>query len=90
MFKALIGRGHREFGSMRQQDAQEFLLYLLSEIDHSQRAHSGAPNPVDAFRFQLEERVECVMSGRVRYSTREDLILGLPVPMETATNRGVT
>ena len=27
------------------------------------------------------------MSGKVRYSKREDKLLALPVPMETATNK---
>lgn len=30
MFKVLIGRGHAGFFSNRQQDAQEFLLYLIN------------------------------------------------------------
>jgi len=33
MFKTLIGRGHPEFSTKRQQDAQEFLLHLLSELE---------------------------------------------------------
>ena len=36
---------------------------------------------------QVEERIECVVSGKVRYSKREDKLLALPVPMETATNK---
>lgn len=35
MFKVLIGRGHPEFFSNRQQDAQEFLLYLINLLDVS-------------------------------------------------------
>ena len=33
MFKNLIGRGHAEFSSKRQQDAQEFLLHLINTIE---------------------------------------------------------
>src|SRR6266851_5884855 len=29
-FKALIGRGHAEFATMRQQDAEEFFTHLLT------------------------------------------------------------
>ena len=36
MFKALVGRGHPEFSTNRQQDAQEFLLHLLNMVDRSE------------------------------------------------------
>ena len=32
MFKSLVGKGHAEFASNRQQDAQEYLLHVLSMI----------------------------------------------------------
>lgn len=32
-FKSLIGKGHPEFASKKQQDAQEFFLYFLSLIE---------------------------------------------------------
>jgi len=32
-FKSLIGKGHSEFASKKQQDAQEFFLYFLSLIE---------------------------------------------------------
>ncbi|XP_064384127.1 ubiquitin carboxyl-terminal hydrolase 5-like [Halichondria panicea] len=86
MFQALIGRDHPEFSTMRQQDAQEFYLHLLALIDKNQRTKPGTLNAVDSFRFQTEERIECVASGKVRYSLREDNLLPLPVPLDTATN----
>ncbi len=33
MFKSLVGRGHPEFSTRRQQDAQEFLLHLLNSVE---------------------------------------------------------
>jgi ubiquitin carboxyl-terminal hydrolase 5/13 len=35
MFKSLIGKGHPEFSTKRQQDAAEFLLHLINttEVD---------------------------------------------------------
>ena len=36
---------------------------------------------------QVEERIECTVSGRVRYTQREDRLLTLPVSMEAATNK---
>ena len=32
MLKSLIGHGHPEFAGIKQQDAQEFLIWLLSRI----------------------------------------------------------
>ncbi len=107
MFKALIGRDHPEFSTMRQQvstlaftpphshtythvhtqDAQEFYLHLLASIDDkNQRTKPGTLNAVDSFRFQTEERIECVASGKVRYSLREDNLLPLPVPLDAAVS----
>ena len=38
--------------------------------------------------LKVEERIECVISKKVRYSKRDDTILTLPVPLEAATNKG--
>lgn len=35
MFKTLVGRGHPEFSTKRQQDAQEYLLHLLAMVEVS-------------------------------------------------------
>lgn len=45
MFKNLIGKGHQDFSTKQQQDAQEFLLHLLNLIEVSLKivpTHSGA------------------------------------------------
>ncbi|XP_052286427.1 ubiquitin carboxyl-terminal hydrolase 5-like isoform X2 [Dreissena polymorpha] len=84
MFKTLIGRGHHEFSTKRQQDAQEFFLHLLSELE---RYNRGRFNPSDCFKFRVEERVECSVSKKVKYTERYDFLLPLPVPMEAATNK---
>ena len=33
MFRTLIGRGHPEFSTKRQQDAQEYLLHLINMVE---------------------------------------------------------
>jgi ubiquitin carboxyl-terminal hydrolase 5/13 len=48
----------------------------------------GSDNPADCFRFNVEERVECLQSKKVKYSNRDDFILALPVPLEAASNKG--
>jgi ubiquitin carboxyl-terminal hydrolase 5/13 len=78
MLKALVGQGHPEFSTMRQQDSFEFLLHLLKLITRS--PHTS--NPVDAFRFEMEQRLQCISCGKVRYRTDEQENISLPVPAE--------
>lgn len=33
MFKSLIGKGHPEFSTNRQQDAQEFFLHFINMVE---------------------------------------------------------
>uniref|UniRef100_A0A8C6YR16 Ubiquitin carboxyl-terminal hydrolase n=1 Tax=Nothoprocta perdicaria TaxID=30464 RepID=A0A8C6YR16_NOTPE len=84
MFKAFISKGHPEFSSNRQQDAQEFFLHLMNLVE---RNAVGSENPSDVFRFLVEERTQCCQSRKVRYTERVDYIMQLPVAMEAATNK---
>lgn len=61
MIKSLIGKGHAEFSTMRQQDAYEFLLYLLEKLETVQR--------IDAFKFTTEQRMQCLGCRKVAYTT---------------------
>lgn len=80
MFKHLVGRGHPEFSTMRQQDSFEFLLHLFKLIT---RSHHPAPlrDPTSAFRFVMEQRLQCLACKRVRYSTDEQDNISIPVPV---------
>ena len=42
MFKTLVGKGHPEFSTKRQQDVQEYLLHLIGIIE---------VNILDLFKF---------------------------------------
>jgi len=86
-FKALVGKGHPEFSTMKQQDAMEFFQHLLEFIDRKERAAGSNNSPTIAFKFQLEERIECQISKKVKYSSKVDNILSLPVPLESASNQ---
>jgi ubiquitin carboxyl-terminal hydrolase 5/13 len=80
MLKHLIGRGHAEFSTMRQQDAFEFLLHLLKLISRSQQ--QGSQNdPVNTFRFAMEQRLQCLNCKKVRYRTDEQENISIPVPI---------
>lgn len=81
MLKHLIGRGHEEFSTMRQQDAFEFLQHLFQIISRSQHG-SGLSDPTAQFRFVLEQRLQCLGCHKVRYSSTEQDNIFLDVPLE--------
>ncbi|ACO65323.1 predicted protein [Micromonas commoda] len=94
MFKAIVGKGHPEFSTGRQQDAVEYFQHLLEVMTRAERAETGRVGAIDGlkftasqFEFEVEERVECVESGKVRYVTRRENVLPLEVPVDLATNK---
>ncbi|MEJ1279913.1 hypothetical protein NN561_010850 [Cricetulus griseus] len=84
MFKALIGKGHPEFSTNRQQDAQEFFLHLINMVERNCRS---SENPNEVFRFLVEEKIKCLATEKVKYTQRVDYIMQLPVPMDAALNK---
>lgn len=80
MLKHLIGRGHEEFSTMRQQDAFELLLHLLKLVTRSPHT-APAQDPVKAFRFVMEQRLQCISCNRVRYRSDEQDNISIPVPV---------
>ncbi|KAL6538376.1 ubiquitin-specific protease ubp14 [Orobanche gracilis] len=85
MFKSVIAAKHPEFSTMRQQDALEFFLHLIEQVE---RANTGNPifDPSRGFKFGIEERLQC-LSGKVTYNKRYDYILSLNIPLQKATNK---
>lgn len=82
LFKSLIGKGHEEFATMRQQDAEEFLSYLLKVLQqHARRVGrtDEADEPFQIFRFGMEQRLKCGECQRVRYRVDEQYTVSVPV-----------
>ena len=92
-FKALVGRGHAEFATMRQQDAEEFFTHLVTSLRryaHAQprRSNTGGGNdnskaeqePTETFGFALEQRLQCTSCAGVRYRVDAHDVLSVPVP----------
>ncbi|KAG0141602.1 hypothetical protein CROQUDRAFT_110388 [Cronartium quercuum f. sp. fusiforme G11] len=95
MLKALVGRGHSEFSTMRQQDAEEFLGHMFETIQrdaHQQRTTAtslmqsagltqevGPIDPTSLFRFELEQKLECVSCQGVRYRLEMQNTLSIPI-----------
>ncbi|KMS98384.1 hypothetical protein BVRB_4g093360 isoform D [Beta vulgaris subsp. vulgaris] len=85
MFKTVIAASHPEFSTMRQQDALEYFLHLLEQVE---RVNAGNPklDPSRNFKFGIEDRIQCP-SGKVTYNRRYDYILSLNIPLHAATNK---
>ena len=97
MFKHLIGKGHPEFSSGRQQDVSEFFQYFLEVMGKAERVclpRIALPGAADArptpsiFEYHMEERFQCSQSGEVKYSKHGpqtlNNMLELPVPRDKA------
>jgi len=81
MLKHLIGRGHAEFSTMRQQDSFELLQHLIKLITRSQHP-AGLGDPTQSFRFVLEQRLQCLSCKKVRYTSVEQDNIFIDVPLE--------
>ncbi|KKA27414.1 hypothetical protein TD95_005244, partial [Thielaviopsis punctulata] len=81
MLKHLVGRGHEEFSTMRQQDAFELLQHLFTLITRASKA-DGQPDATEKFRFAVEQRLQCVSCKKVRYTTTEQDSIFIDVPKE--------
>lgn len=81
MFKHLMGRGHEEFSTMRQQDAFELLQHLIKLITRSKHPVELG-DPTQPMRFVMEQRLQCLNCKKVRYSSNEQDSVFIDVPME--------
>lgn len=77
MFKTLVGKGSPEFSSMKQQDAQEFLQYLLNMIDQKERSPTS---PSKCLTYSTEARVQCLECEHVQYQHIESSSIILRIP----------
>ena len=81
-FKVLLGKGHEEFSTMRQQDSEEFFDYFIQSV-RRQLKKTGSENgadPTEVFRFGTEQRLECGECGKVRYMVEGGDVVSVPVP----------
>ncbi|KAL1463523.1 hypothetical protein WDU94_015268 [Cyamophila willieti] len=84
MFKNIVGKGHPDFSTKKQQDAQEFFLHFLTLVQRSSR---HGIDPTESFKMKIEEKYTCTASKKVRYNHRTEYCVPLTVPMDSATNK---
>eukprot|EP00732_Lithocolla_globosa_P001515 Lithocolla_globosa_v1_NODE_769_length_3313_cov_85.298956.p1 type:complete len:961 gc:universal NODE_769_length_3313_cov_85.298956:2905-23(-) len=87
-FKSIIGRGHPDFSSMRQQDAHEFYTHLLTQVERANQRRALAFDPIKSLTFALETRLHDHQSNHYRYMSNSisENALSLPVPLSTSTS----
>ena len=88
-FKKCLAGKHEEFSSNRQQDAMEFLNYLLDQLDSkifstgaasSSSSSSSSKNPNDdIFKFIMEDKIQCKECNKVQYSYQMNETIQLPI-----------
>ena len=93
-FKALVGKGHPEFSSNKQQDAAEYMAEQLLEVmDRAERLCAdriGNPErPTSClFKLSMEERTEAAgggeLAGQVQYKRQAGKTLDLFMPPRPA------
>uniref|UniRef100_A0A0G4HCV6 Ubiquitin carboxyl-terminal hydrolase n=1 Tax=Chromera velia CCMP2878 TaxID=1169474 RepID=A0A0G4HCV6_9ALVE len=93
MFRTLIGRGHPEFATARQQDAEEFLQHLWEEVSKAERGQSGRCETLPAFRklaplfaWESEDKYKEGATSCVCLKKTRESVLRLEIPQEAATN----
>jgi len=82
-FKTLIGKGHEEFSTMKQQDSEEFFTHLLKVLRRTLKRTedtAGGVDPTQVFTFAMEQRLQCTSCNRVRYRNDELDTVSVVVP----------
>ena len=77
-FKLYFGKGNKDFSSNKQQDAFEYLNYLLEKMRKEEKMMKKF-DPMELFEFDLETRMECNQCHIVKYNTTRTWFLSLSV-----------
>ncbi|KAG5473605.1 hypothetical protein LSCM4_03675 [Leishmania orientalis] len=99
LFKKVYAQQHPEFSTGAQQDAQEYMLYLLEEMQrHVHLNGSGntgvgdtqqQTHPSEIMEIVMEQRMQCSKCQRVRYTYEKDKCLSLPIPVDPVSAASV-
>ncbi|KAL3908136.1 MAG: hypothetical protein SGILL_008598, partial [Bacillariaceae sp.] len=100
MFKHVIGKDHVEFRTGQQQDAAQFLQYMLEQVERAElKASTSVPYLKDKaetfhptshlFSFNTTDRLVCSGDNSIKYkeSSGSETVWSLPIPMDKAVVR---
>jgi ubiquitin carboxyl-terminal hydrolase 5/13 len=93
MFKHVIAGNHLDFGTNQQQDASQYLLYLLDCLDRAElggKVRLGFSDTITPsshlFSFRIMNRYVCSVDQKIKYlESGNEVMLSLVIPMEKAT-----
>lgn len=99
MFKHIVGSDHEDFCTGQQQDAAQYLQYLMEKLDRAEAGAGGrlvnksnesepAPKSSSLFAYKTMSRLVCSTDNKVKYNEKQpETILNLRIPMpETSPN----
>jgi ubiquitin carboxyl-terminal hydrolase 5/13 len=86
MFKRLIGKDHADFKTNQQQDAEQFLQYMLEQLDRAEAKYDRNMTPSSyMFSFQTEARIVSTTDQKIKYKdSAAEVIWSLALPMDKA------
>ena len=93
MFKHLVGKGHAEFSGGRQQDASEYLSFLLEVISKAEKTSlrridsTSSADTSSIFDFNVEYKYVCPVTGQVKYNLEKNSLVNLFIPLDKAVNK---
>jgi ubiquitin carboxyl-terminal hydrolase 5/13 len=78
MFKLLVGKGHLEFSSERQQDAVEYLKHLFTYIQKIEKP-LGWTDITKIFNFKQVNKLSCQICGGYKLREQDSSDLRIPI-----------
>jgi len=86
MFRDVVGRGHPDFSTARQQDVFQYYQHILSVIERAEQSSGNQTNLQKLFSFDIEERIQCSVSNKVKYKiTQGENVFPLPLATDKGT-----
>ncbi len=98
MFKHVVGSSHVDFCTGQQQDAAQYLQYLLEKLDRAEAGANGrlvnkaneseaGPRSLSLFAYKTMSRLVCSADNKVKYNEKQpETILSLRIPMPESNN----
>lgn len=74
-FKSFYNKGHEEFSNNKQQDALEYLVYLLEKLDKHEKS-----NLQRHFEFDIERKFKCTGCSGIKIKKDRNSFLMLNIP----------
>ena len=84
MFKHLVGKDHVDFKTAQQQDAAQFLQYLLEQVDRAElKKDRSTVQTSNLFSFESQAKLVCSGDQKIKYKDNAaETVWSLRIPME--------